>query len=92
MSIERLPQAHCSWRQPQMTHVNLLLPNRIKDPSWLCVWAMASKLKGIVKIKWKESKSWDKKILSLNLRESSSLALSGKDLCNVKGIVMFFLN
>lgn len=33
----KAPQAHCSWRQPQMTHVNLLLPNRIKDPSWLCM-------------------------------------------------------
>ena len=34
-----------------MTHVNLLLPNRIKDPSWLYVWAMVGELKGIVKIK-----------------------------------------
>ena len=39
-----------------MTHVNLLLPNRIKDPSWLYVWAIVGELKGIVKIKWKEGK------------------------------------
>lgn len=36
-----------------MTHVNLLLPNRIKVLLSCVVWAMASKLKGIVKIKMK---------------------------------------
>lgn len=58
-----------------MTCVNLFLPPRIRDPSWLCVWTMAGELKGIVKRNGKKA-SQGKNILSLNMRESSSPAVS----------------
>lgn len=46
----KVPPSPVELEATKMTHVNFLWPHRVKDPSCLCVWAMAGELKGIVKI------------------------------------------